>query len=209
MALVGSALSSAIQAALSPWNGNQLAPFSSAIGNGIVTALSGQLTFTTADTGTTPGAGVGIGTGITGMNISNISSLIQSTGNTAWAPYQNNGPGVEWAGFCTKIANAINTYVKANATLTSTDTPVFLGTGTVLHYAGVSAAAVKSAIVAAAPSRWASTQFPNLANAVATGLMTELLGHSPTDTVTITGSFTGPTPPGPIPGAGSGSGIVT
>jgi len=202
----GAALSSAIQSTLSAgWSGTQLTNFCNAIGMGVVGALKGSLTFTTADVGTVPGTGIGSGSGIKGMNVSNISSLIYSTGNGAWASQQRDGPGVEWMNFCTKVATAINTHLMSTAILTSTHTPVFAGVGTVLAYSGVTASAVKSSIIAAAPGSWASTKFPDLANAVATGLMTELLGHSPIDTVTIVGSPTG----SPSPGSGSGSGIVT
>lgn len=205
MPLSGSGLASEIQTALAPYNGTQFAPFCNAIGMGIVLATSGILTFTTSDVGTVPGVGVGTGTGIAGLVTSNIQTQMYNKGQSFWSSFQNNGPGVEWSNVCAKIALAVKTHFAANATLTSTHTPVFAGVGTVLSYAGVTIPAMKAAIVAQAPGSWASARFPELAEAVATGVVLELTTHSPTDIVTITGSPIGI----PVPGAGSGAGIVT
>lgn len=205
MPLSGPGLASEIQTALTPYNGTQFAPFCTAIGMGIVLATSGMLTFTTADVGTVPGVGAGVGTGITGLVSANIQTQMYNKGQSFWASLQTGGPGTEWMNICTKIALVVKTHFAMNATLTSAHAPVFLGVGTVLSYAGVTIPAMKAAIVAQAPGAWAAARFPELAEAVATGVVLELTTHSPTDTVTITGSPTGI----PVPGAGSGAGIVT
>lgn len=206
MALSGSALSGLIQAQLASkgFTGVQLTPFCNALGNGIVTATAGILMFTTADTGTIPGTGSGSGTGVLGLNMANISSLSYSTGQGFWASFQNNGPGVKWQDLCDAVATAVVAHF-ATATLTSTHSPVFTGVGVVTAYSGVTVPAMKAAIVAAAPPSWAAWRMPELAEAIATGVVTELLSHSPASTVTISGSPSGT----PVPGAGTGSGVVT
>lgn len=204
----GSVLSLAINASLSAgWHGTQLTPFCNALGMGIVTALKGQLTFTTVDVGLVAGAGpaAGIGAGIKGMVPANIQTTMYNAGQASWSAFQRDGPGVQWMTFCMKVSTAVNLHLKTTSILTSTHAPVYLGSGTVQSYSGVTASQVQAAILAAAPPSWAAHRFSELALAVATGLMTEILGHSPTDTVTITGSPSGT----PASGAGVGSGIVT
>jgi hypothetical protein len=160
--------------------------------------------FMTADTGTIPGTGSGSGTGVLGLNMSNISSLAFTTGQGFWAAHQNNGPGVKWQDLCDAVATAVVAHF-ATATLTSVHSPVFTGVGVVTAYSGVSVPVMKAAIVAAAPGSWAAWRMPELAEAIATGVVTELLSHTPASTVTISGSPTGV----PVPGAGTGSGVVT
>lgn len=206
MALSGAALSGLIQTELAGkgFTGVELTPFSNALGNGIVNATTGILMFTTTDTGTIPGTGTGSGTGVLGLNMSNISSLSFTTGQGFWSAFQNNGPGIKWQDLCDAVATAVVAHF-ATATLTSTHTPVFAGTGIVTAYSGVTVPAMKAAIVAAAPGSWAAWRMPELAEAIATGVVTELLSHTPASTVTITGSPAGV----PVPGAGTGSGVVT
>lgn len=207
MALSGSGLSSEIKTALQGigWSGTQLTVFSDAIGQGIVLATSGVLSFNTSDSGTIPGDGIGAGVGIIGMSDSSMSSVMYSTGQGFWSSFQNNGPGVEWQNFCDVVSEAIVLHFTTNATLTSTHNPVFAGTGTVVSYSGLAIPDMTSAIVAQAPASWASARFPELAEAVATGVITEILGHAPADFVVISGSPSG----APVPGAGSGTGVVT
>jgi hypothetical protein len=206
MPLSGSGLTSELESALSQYSsGTEFNVFCSALGNGIVNACSGIIMFTTADVGTIPGIGVGAGTGITGLVAANIQSQMYNTGQGFWSPFQNNGPGVEWANICSKVASTVKAHFAANATLTSNHTPVYVGVGTVVSYTGVTISGMKAAIVAASPGSWASYRMPELAEAVATGVVTEILSHSPTDTVTITGTPIGM----PSPGTGSGSGVVT
>lgn len=211
MALSGAALSALIKTELQDigFSGVELDNFSNALGNGIVDGSSGILTFTTADVGNVPGNGVGSGTGVTGMVESSMAGVIFSTGQGFWSSFQNNGPGVKWQDLCDAVSAAVVAHFSAAATLTSTHSPVFDGVGTVTVYAGVTIPVMKAAIEAAAPASWLSHRFPELAEAVATGVVTELTTHSPADVVAISGTFTGSTPPGPVPGAGSGSGVVT
>lgn len=207
MALSGSALSGLIQANLSSkgFTGTQLVPFCNALGNGIVDGTTGLLMFTTADTGTIPGTGSGTGTGVLGLSNANISSIAYTTGQGFWSSFQNNGPGIKWQDLCDAVADAVVTHFSSAATLTSTHSPVFAGTGMVTAYSGVSVPVMKGTIVAASPPSWAAHRMPELAEAIATGVVTELLSHSPASTVAISGSPSGT----PVPGAGSGSGVVT
>lgn len=207
MALSGSGLSNEIESALAGigWDGTSLTDFSSAIGNGIVNATSGILEFTTSDVGLVPGTGTGTGTGVTGMSDSSMSSDIFSTGQDFWSSLQNDGPGEEWQKFSDKISETVVNHFSTNATLTSTHSPVYSGTGTVVSYSGVAISDMTSAIIAQAPAAWTSARFPELAEAVATGVVNSLLNHSPADTVDITGSPSGTS----SSGTGSGSGVVT
>lgn len=207
MALSGSALSGLIQAQLAGkgFTGVQLTPFANALGNGIVNGTTGLLMFTTADVGTIPGTGSGSGTGVIGLNMANIANLAFATGQGFWAADQNNGPGIKWQDLCDAVATAVVAHFSSAATLTSTHAPVFSGVGTVVAYSGVTVPVMKAAIVAAAPGSWAAWKMPELAEAIATGVVTELLSHAPASTVTISGSPSGI----PVPGAGSGSGVVT
>jgi hypothetical protein len=207
MALSGSALSALIQSELSAkgFTGVQLTTFSQALGNGIVNGTSGILTFVTADVGTIPGTGVGTGTGILGLSEASIASLIYSTGQGFWSSFQNNGPGIKWQDLCDAIAKATVTHFSSDALLTSAHTPVFVGVGTVVSYSGVTISGMKSTIEAATPPSWLGWRMPELAEAVSTGIVTELLSHSPASTVVISGVPSGP----PVPGSGSGAGVVT
>ncbi len=202
--LNGATLSTAIESALSGFTGPQKTLFCLAIGSGIVTAVSGILTFTTTENGSA-GAGTGTGTGVMGMSGATIASLIQSTGNGFWGSLQRDGPGIQWPTFCSAVGSSVVTHF-ALAHLASTNPTVCSGTGTVQAYSGVTMNAMKSAIVSAAPMSWSSHRFSELAEAVATGVVTHLLGHTSSSTVTITPNI-GVTPGGPLPGTGSG--IVT
>lgn len=208
MALDGSLLSSELESAYSSigWNGSELTTFSNALGNGIIQAISGALQFTTQDTGQTPGNGVGVGTGVTGMDDTNMSGIIFNTGQNFWSSEQNNGPGTDWQVFCDQTAQIVVNHFSTNAQLDSTHNPVFDGTGTVDSYSGIDITTVKNSITSQVPSSWNSARFPELAEAVATGVVNEILGHSPVDTVTITGTASS-TPTSP--GTGTGSGVVT
>jgi hypothetical protein len=208
MPIVGPDLSQKIEEGLAPWNGVELTPFCEAIGNGLALATIGQLGFATDDVGAQPGAGVGQGTGIVGMDPTSMADVIFQVGQGFWSGSQNNGPGVEWRGFCDKISAVIVSYLAAEADLLSQHTPIFVGNGSVNSYFGLVPQTVAQQIVAQGPPAWAAWRFPELALAVATGYVTEITTHSPGSSVTIGGAFAGPVPPGPVPGNGSGVGIV-
>lgn len=205
MALSGAVLSGLIQTNLTAkgFTGTELTNISNAIGNGIITA-SATLTFVTADLGTILGTGIGVGTppGIKGMLSTNISGDIFNTGQGFWSAQQNNGPGIKFQDFCDAVGDAVISHFSIAATLASVHTTVLSGTGTVTVYTGVTIPTMKSAIVAAAPGSWAAAKFPELAEAVATGVVNELTGHTPIDIVII-----GAGTPGAVPGIGTG--IVT
>lgn len=201
----GALLSVQIQAALAPWNGKQFQPFCSALGNGICTAIIGKLKFETQDLGLVAGAGKGTGLGIKGLNPAQISQLMYSKGQDAWSSQQRDGPGVEWLLFCTKVSTAVVAHFATTAIANSIHTPVAVGTGKVTKYSGVTADDMAGEIVSAAPSDWAKARFPELAMAVATGIMTNVLGHTPVDVQVIAGSPAGI----PVPGSGKGQGTIT
>lgn len=205
MALSGSVLSNLIKSELQPeFNGTQLDNFCNALGNGIITSVTGFLTFTTSDLGLPLGSGTGIGSGILGLSNSTISADIFSKGQTFWSAYQNDGPGKKWEDICNAVGISVKSHFSSAAILTSVHTPVLNGTGTVITYSGVTISAMKTAIVNAAPSSWSApgARFPELAEAVATGVVTELTGHIPVDIIIIGAGAAGPT-------VGTGTGIVT
>lgn len=198
----GALLTQEFKTAFASWNGEQFDPFCLALGSGIALSLSGQLQFTTVDIGLTPGAGAGTGTGID-LPPSSISQLTFAKGQAIWAPFQRDGPGLEWKGFCDKMAAAVAAHLKKNAQLMSVDAPVFLGNGQVIKYFGVSIQQMTSLIVLQGPPTWAEARFPELAEAVSTGIITALITDDPKESVSIVGGGALP-----VPGAGVGNGTV-
>lgn len=203
MPLAGPLLSQEIEAALAPWNGVQLKTFSLALGGGIVLALTGKLQFQTMDVGTGAGVGAGMGMGVSGLQNAQMSGLMYDKGQGWWSAHQKDGPGVEWKIFCDKISLAVKNHLAKNAQLISNHGPVALGVGKVQRYFGVTPVEMTAAIVGLAP-QWAAARFPELADAVATGVMGGILQHSPKDQVQIVGAPAGI----PVPAAGAGIGKV-
>lgn len=201
----GQQLATELMAGLAPWNGVQLMPFCTAIGVGVVKNLTENLKFTTADVGTVPGFGMGTATGIKGLNNALMAQLMFARGQGFWAPFQNNGPGVEWLLFCQKCSLVVKTHLMANALLSSKHPAVFAGSGKVTVYSGITIEAMSADIVSSGPPAWAKERFPELATAVATGIVTEILQHSPVDSVAIAGAPAGV----PVGGAGAGQGTVS
>lgn len=202
--ILGPLLAQEFEAAFAPWNGVELQPFCLGLGTGIALSLSGQLQFATADIGAVAGAGSGTCSGISGLVAANISQVCYAKGQSFWASSQRDGPGVEWQGFCDKMAAAFCAHVKKNAELNSIHTPVFAGNGKVQKYYGVTADQMAGLIVLNGPPTWAKERYLELAMAVSTGIITEITGHSPKDAVSIIGAPAGV----PAPGGGVGSGTV-
>lgn len=198
MGLSSSTLGSMIDANLTSAgaNGYNKIPFSTAVAQGIVMSIVGK-SFATTDVGTVPGSGTGNGTGIVGLSSSNMV-------NTALGVMTSTGVNAQ--PLMQAIMTAVVSHLSSSATLSSSHTPVYLGTGTVNIG---SIAVVTSEMASNIQSRLANAgavgvNMPNLSLAIATGIVTEILAAG-TGTVTITGSPSGT----PSPGAGSGTGVIS
>lgn len=198
MALSAAALGALIDSNLQGFgaNGSNKTSFSNAVAKGIVNSIVGA-SFATVDTGLTPGTGAGTGTGILGLSASSMKSialgLMSSQG-------ENAGKLME------AIMNAVVSHLSAAATLTSTHSPVYLGSGTVtvgsiLVVPATMGANINSELLAIGAN---GTNRSNLSTAIGTGVASNILS-SGTGTVTITGSPSGT----PVPGSGSGTGVIS
>jgi hypothetical protein len=197
MALSGSQLGGFIDSTLVHMGskGNNRTVFCNAVGAGVVMSIVGQ-SFTTIDAGLTPGSGIGTGTGITGLNIHNMIEVaiseMPSTGHNA-----------------RKLFYAIMKGVieeLANATLTTTDTPVYLGkgdivVGSILVIETVMALNIFSQLQTIGAN--GSNLMP-LAKAIAAGIAREIISDGG-GSVTIVGTPTGI----PVIGVGTGSGTIS
>ncbi len=169
--------------------------FSEAIANGIIMSIASK-TFTTSDTGLVPGTGTGNGTGITSLSSSNMTS-------TTLALFPTTGVNAER--LVRAIMQAVVTHLTTSATLTSSHTPVYSGTG-IINIGSITVSTIEM-----------TTNIDNqlfligangynrtiLSSAIATGIVTEIIGFG-TGTVIITG-----TPSGiPTSGSGSGTGVI-
>ncbi len=205
MALSGAAWSSALFASLQGkgFTGSRLMDFTDAVGIGSVNHVVGK-TFTTTDTGLVPGIGTGTGVGVTGLSSAAISSAVFSLAVGFFGQ-----AGARLQDICDSIGD-ICVAQMALATLTSNHTPVFSGSGV-----------VDVGSISVVPSGWAGSvnsegagngfigsQWPNFATAIGQGQASQVIATG-TGNVTISGTFTGSTPPGPVPGSGSGAGVIS
>jgi hypothetical protein len=202
MPIVGSAWSSTLKGTLSGMgmNGSQLQSFTDAVGLGSTMSIVGKA-FTTTDVGLIPGVGVGVGAGITGLSPMDAANLIY--GNCSAFGFV----GARLHDFCTACGSALVSTL-ADAILSSTHAPVWQGAGSVV-----------TGSIAVVPSEWGSnihsaaagfmgSKWPDFANAIGAGSANHVIAKG-TGSVVISGSFTGPTPPGPLPGAGVGAGTIS
>lgn len=180
------------------FTGSQLRNFTDAVGNGSALSVIGK-PFTTLDTGTIPGVGSGTGVGITGFTGGQVSSLIFSLA-TGFGFL-----GSKLMDICDACGQAESTSL-ALATLTSVDSPVYLGTGvivlgSILVIGPAWAAEIQSLGTA---ENFIGSKWPDFSSAIGNGqaLPVQLTG---TGTLVITGSPTGL----PIPGSGSGVGTIS
>jgi hypothetical protein len=196
MALSASVLAGLIQANLVAFGarGSNLTVFCNAVAAGIVESIVGA-EFGTSDVGTVPGFGSGIGTGITGLSASTMESIALSFMPTT---------GSNAANLMNAIMNAVVTHLGEAADLTSDDSPVFMGVGTIVP-GGIGV--VESEMASNIDSQLAAVGANGsnrtvLADAIAQGVTQNLVAAG-TGTLTITGSATGT--PGPGTGGGFGS----
>lgn len=197
MALSGSVLGSLIDSNLTSAGavGSNRTIFCNALGNGIVNHIVGS-SFTTTDTGTTPGSGTGTGTGIVGLTSSNMVSVAIATMSST---------GVNANPLMQAIMDAVVTHLN-DASLSSTHAPVVIGAGIVdIGSISVTSGGMKSTILTEFSSVGATgSNADNLAEAIATGIVTEILAAG-TGNVTIVGS----PPPTPVAGVGTGIGVIS
>jgi len=181
------------------WIGSNLPSFCDAVSNGLINGLLG-LPFSTQDTGSTPGVGVGSGVGLTGVITATLSGALLATMTTKLG-----SAGADLPNLCDAIANAFVAEIGL-ATLVSNHTPVFLGSGVIV--AG-SITMLAPVVIAAIQSEgvgygFLGTSWPGVADAVGTEVSNSMT--LATGTVTITGSPTGSPV---VPGVGVGSGTLS
>jgi len=196
MALSASVLANLIETNLQGYgaNGSNLSKFCIAVATGIVMSIVGQ-SFTTLDVGTVPGTGAGTGVGITGLSQSTMVNL-------ALAVMVSRGSNA--ANLMNAIMMAVVTHL-GTASLSTIDTPVFLGTGTVVVGSiTVVEGAMASNILTQMQGQGAhGSNLSNLCTAIATGIASNILSAG-TGTLVITGSPSGV----PVPGTGTGVGTI-
>jgi hypothetical protein len=177
--------------------GSKLHEFTDAVGLGSASHVVGK-TFVTVDVGTVPGAGVGTGTGITGLSASTISSTIYSMAVLSFGQ-----AGSRLKDTCDQIAAACVAQM-ALATLATVDSPVYLGGGTITPGTIAVIPAVWGATIQSQAPNFLGSQWPNFAAAIGTG-MGENVQSSGTGSLVIVGSPSG----APVPGGGAGGGTIS
>jgi hypothetical protein len=177
-------------------NGSNLQKFCDAVASGILAHTIGA-SFTTNDSGLISNTGTGTGTGITGLSSSTMVSL---------ALADMFRQGVNAPHLMQAIMDATVSHLSSSATLMSTDTEVYSGTGMiVIGSISVTVSQMSSDIDSALLAQGANgSNRTRLAHAIATGIATNILS-SGTGTLTITGT---PAPPF-TPGTDTGTGTIS
>ena len=198
MALSPSVLSGLIKTNMMSYgaHGSNLQKFCDGIASGILLPIIGT-SFTTNDTGLISNSGTGTGVGITGLSPSAMVSL---------ALADMSSQGVNAPNMMQAIMDGTVTHLSTAATLSSTDTQVYSGTGMiVVGSIVVTVSGMSSSIDTALQSQGANgSNRTKLAHAIATGIVTNILS-SGTGTLTINGT---PAPPF-SPGTDNGVGNIT
>jgi hypothetical protein len=199
MALVPSAFAQIIQTQLMAVGaqGSNMLPFCTAVATGIINSVKGK-SFQTLDVGTVPGIGKGTGTGILGLMPNDMAQI-----GLAMAPSM---AGSNAMPMMLAVMNATQEYFAAAASLSSTDTPVFLGsgtmiTGTLMVDMDDMTSNLKSAFTDAGAK---GKNMPTVCMAISAGVTFGLLTMA-TGALVIVGTATGT----PVPGGGSGMGEVS
>jgi len=193
-----------------------------AIGNGLITG-GPVISFTTNDTGNQGAplvAGTGAGVGI----ITDPSFFIQDAytrirgyiqadfGRTLHDPYppSQGNSGEFLLALVTGINDAFMSYYPTAWTLVSAHPQIYSGTGQITNgqFSGLSASAIKSAIMALAP-RFHGKFWPRLVQGISESYV-ELIHNHSTGMVTISGTCVpGPSQVCGIGGSGTGTGTAT
>lgn len=196
----GSFWSSTLYASLSSFGfiGSQLQNFTNIVGNGSALSVIGT-PFTTVDVGTVPGVGSGTGIGVIGFTGGQVSTEIFSLA-TGFGFL-----GSKLFDVCDACGQAESAAL-ALATLTSVDSPVYLGVGTItpgsiLVVGPAWAAEIQSM---GTEENFMGSKWPDFSSALGNGQALPVL-MTGTGVLTITGTPTGT----PAPGSGSGVGVIT
>lgn len=178
--------------------GSRLHDFTDAVGPGSATHVIGK-PFTTLDVGTVPGNGVGTGVGIIGFAPSQIASLIFSFCQSAGFL------GSKLQDVCDACGQAASAEL-ALASLSSIDAPVFLGVGNIVPGSiGVDGSAWGSSIQSiGSGENFVGSKWPDFAQALGKGHALPVQSTG-TGILAITGSPSGV----PVPGSGSGTGVIS
>lgn len=200
MPLLGPNMTAAIISALTAkgFVGTGMPLMAQAIGNGSVASIVGKA-FATTDVGTGNGPGAGSGLGITGVVSSAVKGFIQTEALSQGLTPTSKATDVYGA-----VADGLVAEL-ANATLTSTHTPVAVGTGTInpgsIPVSGSEwGGNIKTAGIALGMG---GSKWPNFAQAIGGGGADGFATAS--GSVTIVGSPIGT----PTPATGSGSGLIS
>jgi hypothetical protein len=171
--------------------------FCKAVSTGLINSLKGK-SFTTLDTGTVPGVGQGTGTGLIGLMPDQMTQI-----GIAAAPGMTGDNALP---LMTAIMTASQQYLAMAAALASNDTPVFLGTGTiVIGSIMVTMDEVNNNLQSAFKDQKANgDNMPALCKAIATGFTFGILTMA-TGELVIVGTPTGT----PAPGGGPGMGTIS
>ena len=196
--------------------------FCQAIGTGIIVG-GPSIAFTTSDTGNAgippvPGVGAGIGivTDPTFFLQDLYTRVIQYVrddfGRTLHDPYppRRGNSGEYLLALCQGINDSILAYYPVAWTLVSANPQIYMGTGTISNgqFSGLSASAIKAAILALTPN-FIGKFWPRLAQAIAESYVALIQQHS-TGTVVITGACVpSESQVCGIGGSGSGTGVAT
>lgn len=194
MALSAAVLGSLIDANLVSAGamGSNRTVFANKVAEGIVNGIVGK-TFSTLDTGVGTG-GTGIGTGITGID----SSSMETVALAAMSSQGSNASALMNAIMVAVVQHLIN------ATLTTVNPAVGNGTGiVVIGSIGVSKPDMSSQIQTALSGAGANgSNMPNLADAIAEGITSNIISAG-TGTVVISGGSVVP------PSGGTGTGTIS
>lgn len=181
--------------------GDSTPDFADAVGTGVVGGLIGA-SFTTIDTGTIASVGTGSGVALTGPIAAVVASSLDAALLTAFGSIGTSTPSINLACASAFVAEI------ALATLTSSHTLVFLGNGVITPGSIVVPGATISSSIEASGigSGFLGTSWPLIANVIGTEIANSML--LATGNVVITGAP--PPPPAvPIPGVGSGTGVIS
>ena len=173
--------------------GERLDDFCLMIGQGSVASLVG-LSFQTIDTGLTPGAGVGTGTGILGVLEPIVFANIMSN--------MSSYSGEKLSIVVNAISHGLVTEL-SNATLTSTHTPVHTGTGIIVLGSIMPIGSVwgNNIFLQGTSLGFTGEELYNFSHAIGSGCAMSFT--TATGQVTIGGSG------GNVPGSGTGVGVIS
>lgn len=195
MPIIGSTWTGLVSAQMATQGmvGPNVPDFATAVGSGSASHVVGA-SFGTSDIGVVAGTGVGIGVGIVVAGPAIASAIYGYASGYGWS-----GPNL--MNLCTAVGNACSIAL-LSALLSSTHSPIFSGTGTVISVSiGVIGGTWGGAIQSAFP--FTGPQWANMCQAIGKGCA-DVIHASAVAIVSITGVGA----PG-TPGVGSGIGAIT